>query len=92
MPVLVDQRVGGSSACRAGFTHQKSRNAVSWGILPDVFRHDSPQHRLHVSSESGVALVSDVSAKGVTLAGDGFVGPNAHTLAVDQSTHDILFY
>ena len=61
------------------------------GKGPDVLGYDTSQHRLYVASESGVVSVFNVSAAGVTLAGEGFVGPNAHTLAVDPSTHEVYF-
>lgn len=61
------------------------------GKGPDVLGYDAPQHRLYVASESGVVSVFNVSAAGVTLAGEGFVGPNAHTLAVDLSAHEVYF-
>ena len=61
------------------------------GKGPDVLGYDAPQHRLYVASESGVVSVFNVSAAGVTLAGEGFVGANAHTLAVDLSAHEVYF-
>ena len=64
---------------------------VHVGSRPDVLSYDAALHLLYVASESGVASVLKVSATGATLAGEGFVGPNAHTLAVDRSTHEVYF-
>lgn len=57
----------------------------------DVLAYDASQKLLYVATESGVASVFNVGAGGVTLAGEGFVGPNAHTVAVDPSTHEVYF-
>ena len=46
---------------------------------------------LYVASESGVASVFNVDAAGITLVGQGLVGPNAHTVAIDTSTHEAYF-
>ncbi len=61
------------------------------GSGPDVLGYDPALHLLYVASESGVVSVLKVSATGATLAGEGLVGPNAHTVAVDSSTHDVYF-
>lgn len=61
------------------------------GRAPDVLGYDALHHRLYVASESGVASVFNVSAAGVTLAGEGLIGLNAHTLAVDSLTHEVYF-
>ncbi|GAC1408249.1 MAG: hypothetical protein NVSMB6_06980 [Burkholderiaceae bacterium] len=61
------------------------------GRRPDVLGYDAPLRLLYVASESGVASVFKVGVAGATLAGEGFVGPNAHTLAVDTSTHEAYF-
>lgn len=61
------------------------------GRGPDVLAYDAPRKLLYVASESGVASVFNVNAAGVTLAGEGFVGPNAHTLAIDPATHEVYF-
>ena len=61
------------------------------GRGPDVLAYDALRKLLYVASESGVASVFNVGAAGVTLVGQGLVGPNAHTLAVDTSTHEAYF-
>ena len=58
---------------------------------PDVLAYDALRKLLYVASESGIASIFNVGAAGITLAGQGLVGPNAHTLAVDTSTHEAYF-
>ncbi|WP_253913056.1 MULTISPECIES: YncE family protein [Ralstonia] len=59
------------------------------GQSPDVLGYDADLGRLYVASESGVLSIFHVAATGVTKAGEGFVGPNAHSLAIDPATHEI---
>lgn len=61
------------------------------GQTPDVLGYDADLGRLYVASESGVLSVFKVSATGVEKIGEGSVGPNAHSLAVDPATHEIYF-
>ena len=61
------------------------------GTGPDVLAYDASRKLLYVASESGVVSVFNVSAAGAALGGEGLVGPNAHTLAVDTSTHETYF-
>ena len=67
---------------------------VSWAVAavidvgegPDVLALDPGLGRLYVASESGVVTVFDVSGS-VRKLGQGSVGPNAHSVAVDPDTH-----
>lgn len=61
------------------------------GSGPDVLAYDALRKLLYVASESGIASVFNVGAAGITLVGQGAVGPNAHTVAVDPSTHEAYF-
>ena len=61
------------------------------GRRPDVLAYDALRKLLYVASESGVVSVFNVDTAGATLVGQGLAGPNAHTLAVDTSTHEIYF-
>ncbi|WP_343226195.1 hypothetical protein [Ralstonia sp. GX3-BWBA] len=56
---------------------------------PDVLGYDPDLGQLYVAGESGVLSIFHVAATGVTKASEGFVGPNAHSLAIDPATHEI---
>ncbi len=66
-----------------------SRFAVGKG--PDVLAYDAGIDLLYVASESGTVSQFRVSDEGLAKAGEGFVGPNAHVVAVDSSTHEVYF-
>lgn len=59
---------------------------------PDVLAIDPQARRLYVASESGNLSTFDISsaAKPYPL-GDFFVGPDAHSVAVDPATHRLYF-
>jgi YVTN family beta-propeller protein len=61
------------------------------GHRPDVLAYDSRLALLYVASESGVVSQFSVSANNITKIGEGMVGQNAHTLAIDPITHDAYF-
>ncbi|MCF1442031.1 YncE family protein [Ralstonia solanacearum] len=64
---------------------------VEVGQTPDVLGYDPDLNRLYVASESGVLSIFKVDAASVTKVGEGVVGPNAHSVAVDPATHEIYF-
>ena len=58
----------------------------------DVLAFDPGLRRLYAASETGTVVVFAVAAdQTVTQVGRGFVGPNAHSVAVDPSTHRVYF-
>jgi len=58
----------------------------------DVLAFDSALRRLYAASETGTVAVFGVATDGsVTEIGRGFLGPNAHTVAVDPATHRVYF-
>jgi len=58
----------------------------------DVLAFDPGLRRLYAASEPGTVVVFAVAAdRTVTELGRGFVGPNAHSVAVDPSTHRVYF-
>jgi YVTN family beta-propeller protein len=59
------------------------------GKEPDVLAFDEALGWLYVASESGVLARFRVGAGGVTPAGREMVGPNAHTVALDPSSHEL---
>jgi YVTN family beta-propeller protein len=67
------------------------QSAFTVGKSPDVLAYDSALGLLYVASEAGVVSVFQVSAAGVSKENESMVGPNAHTIAVDPSTHQLYF-
>jgi YVTN family beta-propeller protein len=63
----------------------------STGKGPDVLAFDSARDLLYVASESGIVSLFRRQGDGVSKVGEGFVGPNAHVVAVDPLTHDVYF-
>jgi hypothetical protein len=61
------------------------------GSDPDVLAYDPGLHQLYVASESGPASIFRVGTGRVTKLGDQVVGPNAHVVAIDPSTHRSYF-
>jgi DNA-binding beta-propeller fold protein YncE len=58
----------------------------------DVLAFDPGLRRLYAASETGVVVVFSVATDGaVTELGRGFVGPDAHSVAVDPVTHRVYF-
>jgi DNA-binding beta-propeller fold protein YncE len=58
----------------------------------DVLAFDPGRRRLYVSSSTGRMAVFEVAAdRQVTNIGEGFVGPNAHTVSVDPQSHRVYF-
>jgi DNA-binding beta-propeller fold protein YncE len=61
------------------------------GTSPDVLAFDSSLRRLYVSAESGVVGVFGETPDSVRLLGLAFLAPEAHTVAVDPTTHLVYF-
>jgi DNA-binding beta-propeller fold protein YncE len=58
----------------------------------DVLAFDATGRRLYVSSSTGKVAVFDVATDHQLVEiGEGFVGPNAHTVSVDPRTHRVYF-
>lgn len=72
-----------------------SRRQVAMLPLPpgvDVLAFDPGPRRLYAASEPGTVVVFAVAAdRRVAELGRGFVGPNAHSVAVDPATHRVYF-
>lgn len=64
---------------------------TSVGVGPDVLAFDASLHRLYVSSESGVVAVFAEHVRGLTKLGQAFLAPEAHVVAVDETTHLVYF-
>ncbi len=52
---------------------------------------DRSSKRLYVSSESGVVTGLSSAARKLMKLGQGELAPNAHTVAVDPTTHLVYF-
>jgi len=71
-------------------THARiAEDSVGGG--PDVLAYDPGLRRLYVSSESGVVSVFQADDNKVAKLWQGFLADNAHTVAVDPTTHRIYF-
>lgn len=58
---------------------------------PDVLAIDPDEGLLYVAAESGDVAIFDLSRPGLRQLGTEHVGPNAHSVAVDPSTHLAYF-
>ena len=63
----------------------------SVGDGPDVLAYDPALRRLYVSSESGVVSVFQAGEGKIAKLGQGLLADNAHTVAVDPTTHLVYF-
>ncbi|MFM0033675.1 YncE family protein [Paraburkholderia strydomiana] len=61
------------------------------GHAPDVLAFDLQLHLLYVAGEAGIVSLFKADAGNVSKVGDGRIGPNAHVVAVDDSTHRAYF-
>lgn len=61
------------------------------GNGPDVLAFDPGLARLYVATESGFDSVFEAVPEGLKELGAGFVGEDAHSVAVDPRTHFVYF-
>lgn len=61
------------------------------GKDPDVLAFDPGLRRLYVAGERGIVSLFQLDAGNVSKFGEGFVGANAHVVAVVPETHEVLF-
>lgn len=61
----------------------------SLGVGPDVLAFDPELGRLYVASESGIVSIFKEEGRTLRKLSEGFVGWNAHSVAVDPATHRI---
>jgi len=69
----------------------KVTGTASIGRSPDVLAFDTTLRRLYVSAESGDVAVFAEHRRGLTELAQAFLAPEAHTVAVDSSTHLVYF-
>jgi DNA-binding beta-propeller fold protein YncE len=69
------------------------RVVQSFGIGgdPDVLAFDPAPGTLYVAGEAGVVSMFSVRGSNVARIGEGHLGPNAHVVAVDPTTHRSYF-
>ena len=70
---------------------KKATATLSVGADPDVLAFDPGLQRLYVSAESGIITTFDERDRGLQKVGEGLLAPNAHSVAVDPSTHRVYF-
>jgi YVTN family beta-propeller protein len=70
---------------------KKATATFSVGADPDVLAFDATLQRLYVSAESGVITIFDEHDRNLQKLGEGLFAPNAHSVAVDPSTHRVYF-
>ena len=61
----------------------------STGKSPDLMALDGGWHYLYIAGESGVVSVYDEHGRTLRALDEGYVAPGAHTVAVNQETHDM---
>jgi YVTN family beta-propeller protein len=61
------------------------------GKDPDVLAYDEGRGLLYVAGEAGVLAMYRIARDAVSKIGDGFIGSNAHVVAVDADTHFSYF-
>ena len=61
------------------------------GREPDVLAFDPGLRRLYVASESGVVAVFELEGRQIRLLGRNLLADEAHSVAVDPSTHLVYF-
>jgi YVTN family beta-propeller protein len=61
------------------------------GADPDVLAFDEGLQRLYVSAESGIVTIFDERGRNLEKVWGGFFARNAHSVAVDQRTHQVFF-
>jgi DNA-binding beta-propeller fold protein YncE len=61
------------------------------GENPDVLAYDPGLHYLYVAAESGIVWVFKAQYGQISPVGQALIGPNAHVVAVDPTTHQSFF-
>lgn len=72
-------------------TDKKIISSGKVGKGPDVLAFDRENHRLYVSSESGTVSVFNMEKGGIRKVAETLFAPGAHTVSVDQKTHEVFF-
>jgi DNA-binding beta-propeller fold protein YncE len=67
------------------------RSLAKVGKNPDVLAYDNGLQRLYVAAESGIVAVFEVRGTSLADMGRARLAVHAHSVAVDQATHHVLF-
>ncbi len=72
---------------------QTKKVTASFGVGgdPDVLAFDPGLQHLYLAGEAGIVSIFKAESGSVSKIGETFVGPNAHVVAVDPSTHQAYF-
>ena len=70
---------------------KKATMTLSVGADPDVLAFDTVLRRVYVSAESGVITIFDERDRGLEKVAEGFFASNAHSVAVDSTSHHVFF-
>ena len=72
-------------------TTMTQRSLTKVGKNPDVLAYDNGLRRLYVAAESGIVAVFEVRGTSLADMGRAKLAAHAHSVAVDQATHHVLF-
>jgi DNA-binding beta-propeller fold protein YncE len=72
-------------------TTMKQRMVAKVGEDPDVLAYDAELQRLYVATESGIVTIFEVRPSSLVQLGRARLAAHAHSVAVDQTTHDVFF-
>lgn len=82
---------GSAKLLLVDMTDMHARSVHDVGRDPDVLAFDPGLRRLYVASESGVVAVFELEGKDLELLGRKPLANEAHSVAVDPSTHLVYF-
>jgi DNA-binding beta-propeller fold protein YncE len=71
--------------------HHRQIAAASVGDNPDVLAYDPGLGRLYVAAESGVVTAFSPTTDRLHKVGQAHIADNAHSVAVDPTTHLVFF-
>jgi DNA-binding beta-propeller fold protein YncE len=71
--------------------HHRQIDAASVGDKPDVLAYDPGLGRLYVAAESGTVTAFSPTASRLHKVGQAHLADKAHSVAVDPTTHLVLF-
>lgn len=82
---------GNAKLLLVDLTNMSTVSIENVGRDPDVLALDPGLRRLYVTGESGVVSVFELQARRLHLLGQKFLAYEAHSVAVDPSTHRVYF-
>lgn len=70
---------------------KKTISSFKVGANPDVLAFDPALRWLYVAGEAGVVSIFRKEQAGLVKLAEGYIGPNAHVVALDPATHRAYF-